>query len=463
MAFGSGVIWEVRTTGSDSQGGGFDPSLGGTDYSIRDTPIATGTVTSASTTVTATTAIFTAAMVGNFITDGTIWKEITAYSSATVVTVDSAPSWTAASIKVGGALATPGMASGLAVTSNGIYIKAGTYTLSASNNVSGGRMTPPGGASTAFAFVSGYSTNRTPWNTDTPPVLNPGANSVTCVNVTGNDVNINNLSFTNPSSYTGCTGINAAGANIRLETCSASALATCFEMSNGQAEICNCTAAPASGGTGFASGGGNSLRYSYCTAIGGYVGIVLTSYSSAYRCVATGQNQSNAIGFHLSGGNYIDVIECVADNVGGPSTPTGFYGGLGPAMVRLVDCIASNCVYGFTSGGSASSYGYFHLQNCAVYNNTNNFDSYLVPGVNVFGTITCTASPFTSESTLDFSLNSVSGGGSLLKGAGYKGGGSLPGLSGTTNPDVGAYQAGGSVVITRTPPVLTPNTWAWIG
>ena len=73
------------------------------DYSQQSSNWATGTVTSSSTTVTATTSIFTESMVGNLITDGTTYKEITAYTSGTVVTVDSAPSWTSATIYVGGA------------------------------------------------------------------------------------------------------------------------------------------------------------------------------------------------------------------------------------------------------------------------------------------------------------------------------------------------------------------------
>jgi len=132
MAFSANTIWEVRgATGSNSNGGGFVIGSGGTDYSQQAAAQATGTVTSSSTTVTATTGIFTAAMVGNYITDGTTWKQITAYTSSTVVTVDSAPSWTSVSIKVGGALATIGQATTNWVGGNRIYVKAdGTYSIS---------------------------------------------------------------------------------------------------------------------------------------------------------------------------------------------------------------------------------------------------------------------------------------------------------------------------------------------
>jgi hypothetical protein len=69
---------------------------GTADFWTRQRPIgplvqATGTVTSSGTTVTVTTGIFTAAMVGQPITDGTQQVTITGFTSATVVTVNAAP------------------------------------------------------------------------------------------------------------------------------------------------------------------------------------------------------------------------------------------------------------------------------------------------------------------------------------------------------------------------------------
>ena len=160
MAVAATTVFEVRTTGSDLNGGGFDPSLGGTDYSQQNSAQATGTVTSVGTTVTATTSIFTSVMVGNLITDGTTWKEITAFTSATIVTVDSAPSWTAASIKVGGALANLQTAINASNGSNLIWVKQGSgYSTSA--NITGGVGVVPGNNSTTLPNrIYGYGTTR---------------------------------------------------------------------------------------------------------------------------------------------------------------------------------------------------------------------------------------------------------------------------------------------------------------
>jgi hypothetical protein len=126
MASNSQTVWFIYpSTGSDSNGGGFVAgTAGGTSYANQSSAQATGTVTSATTTVTATTGIFTAAMVGNYMTDGTTWVYITAFTSSLIVTVNVAPSWTAATIKVGGALQTLTKVNALAVNNNKIYVKA---------------------------------------------------------------------------------------------------------------------------------------------------------------------------------------------------------------------------------------------------------------------------------------------------------------------------------------------------
>ena len=41
MALAATTIWELRTTGNDANGGGFDPALSGTDYSLQDSAQAT--------------------------------------------------------------------------------------------------------------------------------------------------------------------------------------------------------------------------------------------------------------------------------------------------------------------------------------------------------------------------------------------------------------------------------------
>lgn len=96
MAVNATAVWRVRTSGSNSNGGGYDSGIGGaaTDYSQQNAAQATGThgAGSATTTFTdATAANFTSAMVGNAINiSGQGFYFVTAFTSATQVVVDRA-------------------------------------------------------------------------------------------------------------------------------------------------------------------------------------------------------------------------------------------------------------------------------------------------------------------------------------------------------------------------------------
>ena len=101
MAVNATAIWRVRPSGSNTNGGGFDPAISGvgTDYSGQNAAQASGThgTTTGTTTFTDLTALaFTSAMVGNaiYITgtgQTTGWYFVTAYSSSSVVTLDRSP------------------------------------------------------------------------------------------------------------------------------------------------------------------------------------------------------------------------------------------------------------------------------------------------------------------------------------------------------------------------------------
>ena len=149
------TIWEVRTTGNDNNGGGYDNGGAGTDYSQQDAAqedwCAAGcnqtndlASTSASSWLTLTSAAggFTAVMVDNLIhiTAGTNFTaghyEVTAYTNANTVTLDracgSVGDASAGTGYLGGALATPqAAADGMVERSNYVFIKAGTYTSAA--------------------------------------------------------------------------------------------------------------------------------------------------------------------------------------------------------------------------------------------------------------------------------------------------------------------------------------------
>jgi hypothetical protein len=170
MAINASAIWRVRPSGSNTNGGGYDPGIAGaaTDYSQQNAAQASGSAGTATGTTTFTDAVannFTSTMVGNAIwiasgagfTVGAYF--VTAYTSASQVTLDRSPgTGTVAIWKLGGGWAdfvTNTTSSGPLVPGNFVYILgSGTpnpasytydYTLSgiapASGNATAGSIT----------------------------------------------------------------------------------------------------------------------------------------------------------------------------------------------------------------------------------------------------------------------------------------------------------------------------------
>lgn len=155
MAVAATTVWEMRTTGAATNGGGFNASrdaVNGVDYSQQDAAqlALTDIVVhnGDNTIVHSTTGGFTHAMEGNVIyisgegyTTG--WYEITTYTDGNTVTIDRNPLSAAADASggtgnVGGALyivngTTLGTWHGQIAAGNTIHVKAGTYTLTTAN------------------------------------------------------------------------------------------------------------------------------------------------------------------------------------------------------------------------------------------------------------------------------------------------------------------------------------------
>ncbi len=98
MAVLATAVWRVRPSGSNTNGGGYDPGIAGaaTDYSQQNGAQASGVNGSASGTTTFTATGFTSAMIGNatYITGGgltTGFYFVTGFTSSTQVTLDRTP------------------------------------------------------------------------------------------------------------------------------------------------------------------------------------------------------------------------------------------------------------------------------------------------------------------------------------------------------------------------------------
>ncbi len=435
MAISASVEWEVRTTGSDANGGGFKSGASGTDYSLQNAAQVayTDLVIDASdnTKVTSAGTPFTSAHVGNIIkvTGGTGFTtgryEVTAVASA-VATLDRAvgtTSSTGGTGNLGGGLLTIAEAiTAQDVTDQTIWIKSGTYTITTEIVLGNYKYK-----------LYGYNSTHADWGTK--PLITSSTTGIKHFSCTGSSsvCFFRNIEMTTSASNTTNTYAIAADANfpiLVLEAC----VFDGFRF--------GCIAA-----------GGN---FAGISAIGcEWKNINLTGVETNYRmslshCKFYG-------GIHISGVMAHFVNEGMVDHC-------IFHSNNGVALKVNNPTLITNCSFksnryaiDFESGADGSI-----VVNNIFWGNTDVYNTSTLTGLlknNAYGSntaiysnssmrptdayrgdITLTADPFTSSS--DFSLNSTSGGGPLLKAAGYDN----PFTAASNGLDVGAVQtaAGGS-------------------
>jgi len=168
MSLHADLEWELRTSGSDNNGGAFRDADPGTsvDYSQQDSaqlaPSDLAMVTGG-TTLTSAAGGFTGAMVGNVIhiTSGTNftagWYEITAYTDTNTIEIDrDATNGSNASSGqgyVGGGVQTPEAIDAIVVAGNTVHVQAGTYTLT-------GAVGWTAGGADSQVLISGYHSSH---------------------------------------------------------------------------------------------------------------------------------------------------------------------------------------------------------------------------------------------------------------------------------------------------------------
>jgi hypothetical protein len=338
MSLAAGTVWEVRSTGSDSNGGGFVAGASGTDYSQQDaaqfsgTNLAVDAVTN--TKVTSATHNFVATDVGNLIqiTAGAGWTtgfyQIVSVAG-NAATLDRSPAATGATGGTwaeGGALASPGFAQASINTINVadmiVWVRSGTYLMNASSNVAGGRIT----VSTRTHW-RGYGTTR---GDGGKPIFKANANSVAVVtqnvsfwSMRDFEIDGNKANFTNTIGITSSGGSNSRIVRCTVHDCGS----TGVQSAGGFAVLCD---AYANGGDGFAT-------------------------ISCHQCIS----HNNAARGFKSNQNQVDFTECLAYN----NTFAGFESSFSTTMK---DCVAyNNSAGGFNCGQPSDC-----LINCVAYGNT---------------------------------------------------------------------------------------------
>lgn len=422
MALSANTVWEVRTDGNDTNGGGFVTGASGTDWSQQAAAqySVTDGVTNGTTTITSATANFGTDVVGNLIYvqggTGSVaagWYEIVSRTNSTTIVVDRSTGLTAGTgvtLKIGGALASPGglgaalMAGGMTAGQKA-YVKSGTYNLSSTTaNASGGVLNLNDAALTNKTFyLKGYQTSRTDY-TGTSPIINTNGQTGTYVVVQ--------------------LGGNTAGPqtidNFEFEGNLTNNSSRAVVGNNGTASfVINCEARGFRGAQHFGS--------ATCLGCKAYGGASTNIGFASCECVLCWADQCGTNGFSIQGNA---CINCIASNCGAD----GFNGQLG----YFHQCVSYNCTGdGFECNNvvrpspcincvsfSDAGYGWrdktnTYLINCAYGADGGGSGRTSSTPLADLNPITLTADPFTNAAGGDFSLNNTAGGGALLRAAGW--------------------------------------------
>lgn len=440
MAIASLVQWEVRTAGSDTNGGGFKTGASGTDYSQEDSNrIATGSndsvtdaVGTGTNTVTSSTAAFTSAIVGNVVYLQSAWYEVTAYNSATSITVDrNTGTFTAGTLNIGGAFATLknfANSANMSLSSSGLYrtwIKAGTYTLTSTWTVY------LNGSGIPRMIVRGYDTTRGD-NTGTRPLITSSTNSVNLITITSGSVwTWENIKFTHTASTRGL-GIVVQNSPITLtiRKCIFDGLSNALNGDNVGAHF------------PFRGLFIQDSHIQNCTSDGilTQAGVVFVIASEINSCTGSGLKHTSV----PSGGNFV-LIDSIfrsngGDNVVGPSVSS---------VTGMPLVVAYNCTFRDATNDNLDIDGAGSIQGPLVfirnnifwsaggwglnYNTSVSFDEFYSWDYNAYGDntsgdirnlsagtgdVSLSSTPFTG--TTDSSLDESGDGGDLID-AGYPG------------------------------------------
>jgi hypothetical protein len=443
MALPATVQWDVRSGGNSANGGGFNPgaTTPGTDYSLQNSAqIAYTDLVIGGTTTQLTSAgnPFTSAHVGNLIniTGGTGFTtgryHINSVSAGTA-TMDRAVG-TAASTggtgNLGGSLALPTNPTSL-VSGQIIWIQGNgaTYTLTATTS-----------ASVGVSYI-GYKTTHgdNPTGSDMPtittatssihlltgPVVTQAFAAMnltltTTASVKAEAIHVgaaSNLFIKNVVIGAGFTnGMNLSGTFAVVEDCqiissSINGIFTTAVLLVKNTLIWGVTGSGA-GNAGINTNGGFLFVHNSIVGKGSKIGINIQNPASWLQvCNST-----------IAGNSSDGVLSAPAGGI--------------PCLIES-SIVYGNGGWGLNITPSTTNPPILFVRNNAYGSNTSgNYQSGVGAGA---GDVTLSATPFTSSSTGDYSLNSTAGGGAACKAVGYPG--VFPGGLSTGHLDIGAVQS----------------------
>lgn len=435
MALSNLVNWEVRTTGNDTNGGGFHIGASGTDWSQQTSPqySVTDGVTAGTTTITSVSASFGTDVVGNiiYVSGGTgsitgAWYEIISRTNSTTIVVDRSTGLsvgTGATLKIGGALLTPQQGLTNLTADQVLWIKTGTYTITSA-------LTMSVSASNLATRVFGYGTSR--GDTGMATISQTAA-------AKGILANQNGFQFSNlilDGTSTGTLGFDASSASFGgISNCTIKNWTAGGLSMGGNYFATNVEVASTTGATACINA--NGQKFSYCYIHNNSVGI--NDGSSTYdHCII-----SNNTGYGISSNGFIQLTNCLCyGNTGDGITLQSIYSPVLGTTIKN-NIFAKNGGYGINGSGGAQpsltkfpniDYNGFWSNTSGAMNNISNYgNSVLITGSSP------TNDPFVNDGSGNFALNSTAGAGALLQNAGFPG--SVIGLGTTVGyEDIGPFR-----------------------
>lgn len=433
MAIAAGTVWEVRTTGADTNAGGWNPARGGggTDYSQQDaaqwsaTDLAADAAHTTNRRVSSATHTFVTADVGNLIRvpASTGWTagvyEVTSINaSPNYAVLDRAAATNGATngtCALGGALLSPALATAAAVAQNVVYLASGTYNItSTSSNVAGGRLTTTTSASTVAApyRLLGYKAGAARTDQTARPKLQAASsyNGTLLTLGSGGYQFVQAIDFDGASSAT-CRGIVTGAHTQRIDSCDGTNMGNLLiDSASIYAVATRCRNVSGSSGGFAVSCIGCECPAGAFTVTNGVVIAFCSGHVSAGNSgIVLCHTEADLAGVALTTSSCATLVNVLADTCSG----WGFANTTaGNQMTALLGCASNNC----TSGDRQDT------------------SSLLVVGHQALA-----GSGRATVSTTDLTPNTTAGKGALLRGGGWPGAIRSGNWSGY--PDVGAVQA----------------------
>jgi hypothetical protein len=388
-ALPAGAKWEIRTTGSNLNGGGFNAARGGTPYNEQDTAQegrSDGASADTSTTFTSTAATFTDAMKGNYIrissgTQCTVgWYEVVSVTDADHVVLDRTPAvsgqnCSSAVYKLGGAF-NLGTANTFtldddvfeaAVAGNIFYIKAGTYT----TNETIGLTTV--GTSTAKIAIVGYNATRDDNPTgSTRPLINVGTGALNL----GAYWDLKHISVTGSGSTVFAVGGESLILHSKFVNTSTTEGRTAVAVSTADAMVVNCEAISYRGIAVLMSARSSLVGiYAHDSQTGISIGSTSTAGSITDSIIS--DNTAYAINSTAASTNLL-VVKNVTLYGSQNTTGVGVNLVTGLLNFRLMNSI----IYGFANGVVHADATHDGWDNWNAYYNNDDDETYWTKGAN---------------------------------------------------------------------------------